>query len=126
MRASLLFYLSLGRAPLPNWYAHNPLWKPFYLLLFLLLALLLISGWLMPDTPLLGRLYLPDAHAWLADAVWVLVIAHLFSVVLQDIKGNTTDISAMLNGHRHFTIDKTAGTKPQVEPVSIKLDDFGK
>jgi Ni/Fe-hydrogenase 1 B-type cytochrome subunit len=27
-RESLVFYLSFGKAPLPNWFAHNPLWKP--------------------------------------------------------------------------------------------------
>jgi len=26
VRAMLVFYLSLGRVPLPAWYGHNPLW----------------------------------------------------------------------------------------------------
>jgi len=126
MRASLLFYLSLGRAPLPNWYAHNPLWKPGYLILFLLLTLLAISGWLMPEMPVLGRLYLPRLHGWLSDIVWVLVAAHLFSTVLQDVKGKTADISAMLNGQRYFDIDKGREAAPGSGPVSIRLDDVGK
>ena len=29
---TLRFYLSLGRAPMPRWYAHDRLWKPLYLL----------------------------------------------------------------------------------------------
>ena len=30
--AMLRFYLTMGRSPLPKWYAHNPLWAPLYLL----------------------------------------------------------------------------------------------
>ena len=126
MRASLLFYLSLGKAPLPSWFAHNPLWKPIYLLLFILLALLALTGWLMPEMPVVGRFYLPRVHVWLSDAVAVLTMAHLFSVLLQDIKGRSADISAMLNGHRYFDIEREDRVKPQAQQVSIKLDDFGK
>lgn len=126
MRASLLFYLTLGKAPLPNWFAHNPLWKPLYLVLFVLLALLALSGWLMPEVPVLGRVYLPRLHVWLSNMVWALVLAHLFSVLLQDTKGQAADVSAMLNGHRYFNVERDTGPKPKTKPVSIKLDDFGK
>jgi Ni/Fe-hydrogenase 1 B-type cytochrome subunit len=124
MRASLLFYLSLGKAPLPNWFAHNPLWKPLYLLLFVLFALLALSGWLMPDVPLVGRLYLPRLHGWLADAVAVVTLAHLCSVVLQDLKGQSADISAMISGYRYFRVDREV--RPEVPQVSVRLDDVGR
>lgn len=126
IRASLLFYLSLGKAPLPNWFAHNPAWKPVYLLLFVLLGLLALSGWLMPDRPLLGRIYLPHAHAWLADVVGILLLAHLFSVVLQDLKGGNADVSGMINGHRFFSVDRETLVKPQIPQVSIRLDELKK
>ena len=49
LRNSALFYLSLGKAPLPNWYAHNPLWKPIYLVWFaLLVAVTLQTSFLTP------------------------------------------------------------------------------
>ena len=89
IRSSLLFYLSLGKSPLPSWFAHNPLWKPLYLLLFVALGLLALSGWLMPDMPVIGRLYLPRVHGWLANAVAVFIAIHLFSVILQDIRVRT-------------------------------------
>ncbi|MGB5650323.1 MAG: cytochrome b/b6 domain-containing protein [Sedimenticolaceae bacterium] len=126
MRASLLFYLSLGKAPLPGWYAHNPLWKPVYLLLFLSLLLLAVSGWLMPETPVIGRFYLPTVHVWLAKAVLVMTLAHLFSVVLQDVKGKAADISAMLSGYRYFSIDREGIDQGEVTPVSVKLGDISR
>jgi len=124
IRDSLVFYLSLGRTRLPNWYAHNPLWKPVYLALLLLLTLSVATGWLMPDTPLLGRVYLPGAHRWLADMVGVLTLAHLFSVVLQDVKGRHADISAMLSGDRYFEVERTGLVSREIPQVSISLDDI--
>ncbi len=123
---SLKFYLSLGKTPMPNWFAHNPLWKPLYLLLFVVLALSALTGWLMPDTPLLGRLYLPAVHGWLATTVAIVLALHLFSVVLQDLRGQSADISAMINGHRYFSIDRDSLVKPELPQVSIKLDDIGR
>lgn len=42
--ATAKFYLSLGRAPLPKWFAHNPFWMPVYLGVFALLLLQLVTG----------------------------------------------------------------------------------
>lgn len=126
IRASLLFYLTMGKAPLPNWFAHNPLWKPFYLLLFPVLGLSAMSGWLMPDRPLLWGFYLPSVHAWLADAITVFLVLHLLSVVLQDWRGRSADISAMINGSRYFTIDRDGPAGPEAPRVSISIDDIGK
>ncbi|MCB1772223.1 MAG: cytochrome b/b6 domain-containing protein [Gammaproteobacteria bacterium] len=124
IKGSALFYLTFGRAPRPNWFAHNPLWKPLYLVLLLALAASALSGWLMGDVPILGPLYLPGVHVWLAGLIGVLVLAHVYSVALQDAKGQTADISAMLNGHRYFSVDRNAPAKPEIPQVSIRLDDI--
>ena len=124
IRASLLFYLSFGRSPLPNWFAHNPLWKLFYLLLFLLLGLLVLSGWLMPDRPLIWRFYLPHVHATLAMLVGIVVVAHVYSVVLQDLKGSAADTSAMINGQRYFNVERDGLVKPDLPQVSVSLHDL--
>jgi len=124
MRESLVFYLSFGKAPLPNWYAHNPLWKPLYLFWFLVVLGSLATGWVMPDTPLIGGIYLPRLHAWLANATAMLLVLHLFSVVLQDIRGQSADVSAMIGGHRYFTIDRDSLVRPDVPTVSVRLDDI--
>lgn len=126
VRESLVFYLSLGKAPLPSWFAHNPLWKPLYLLWFLVLVLAALSGWLMPDLPLIGRIYLPTVHGWLANTTAMIVLLHVFSVVLQDLRGHAADTSAMINGDRYFTIDRDSLVKPEVPEVSIRPDDIGK
>ncbi len=124
IRASLLFYLSLGKAPLPNWFSHNPLWKAFYLLLWLALVVLALTGWLMPENPVMFGIYLPHFHGGLATLVAVWVAAHVYCIILQDVKGDNADVSAMLNGNRYFTIDKTGLVKPDVPQVSIKIDDI--
>lgn len=126
MRESLVFYLSFGKAPLPNWFAHNPLWKPLYLVWYLILVGLVLTGWLMPEMPLLGRIYLPTLHAWLAEATAMLLVLHLFSVVLQDLRGRSADVSAMINGDRYFSIDREGLVKPEVPQVSVRLDDIGR
>jgi Ni/Fe-hydrogenase 1 B-type cytochrome subunit len=124
MRASLVFYLTLGRSPLPNWFAHNPLWKPLYLLLLLLLAGLALTGWVMPDLPLVGRIYLPRLHDWLATAVWMWIALHVLAVVLQDVRGGLGGVSAMLSGERYFNIDRNRLVRPEIPEVSIRLDDI--
>jgi Ni/Fe-hydrogenase 1 B-type cytochrome subunit len=124
VRESLVFYLSFGKAPLPNWYAHNPLWKTLYLLLFLLLFGLALTGWLMPDTPLIGRVYLPTVHAGLSNITVIVLMLHLFSVVLQDARGQSADVSAMFSGNRYFSIDRDGLMKPEIPEVSIRIDDI--
>lgn len=124
VRESLVFYLSFGKAPMPGWYAHNPLWKSLYLVLFLLFGGLVLTGWMMPNVPLIGRVYLPTMHAGLSSITAMLLALHLFSVVLQDYRGQSADASAMLSGNRYFDIDHGGLVKPEVTEVSIRPDDI--
>ena len=124
IRASLLFYLSFGKSRLPNWFAHNPLWKLLYLALFLLLGLLALSGWLMPDRPLIWRFYLPHVHTTLATLVGIVVVAHLYCVILQDLKGAAADTSAIINGQRYFSVEHDGLVKPDLPQVSVSLIDL--
>ncbi len=102
MLQMIKFYLSLTRFPLPNWYAHNPLWLPLYLIVFIVLAACLITG-LMYDSPknIVG-FTMVKLHSTLASAVIIFSIAHIASVFLHDLKGKGAFISAMVNGHRYF------------------------
>ncbi|MGB5198359.1 MAG: cytochrome b/b6 domain-containing protein [Sedimenticolaceae bacterium] len=126
MRASLWFYLSLGRAAAPNWFAHNPLWKPLYLVVFVSLLLAILTGWLMPENPLVGGLYLPEVHRWLAHLIGLLTVAHLFSVILQDVKGRSGDISGMFSGYRLFYVPPATAVKPDIAKVTVSLDTLAK
>jgi Ni/Fe-hydrogenase 1 B-type cytochrome subunit len=110
--ATLKFYLSGARAPLPRWYAHNPLWGPLYLALFVLLSICALTGIGYDSTLQLGALGATDLHRGCATLVAVLVLAHLIAVVLHDLRGTASDVSAMLNGHRIFV----------VEPLQVPLN----
>ncbi|HWR87656.1 MAG TPA: cytochrome b/b6 domain-containing protein [Acidiferrobacterales bacterium] len=112
-RAMLVFYLSLGRVPLPAWYGHNPLWGPLYLLLFAVLVLGVATGLLIAQhdpqslqqlaaTPWWLGWTLPEWHIGLAWVICGFSVAHVLSVFLHDARGTTSEISAMVNGHKIF------------------------
>lgn len=125
MRDMLLFYATLGRAPLPRWYAHNPFWKPLYLLTYLLLALSVVSGALVPGDTLVLGWYMPSFHRGLASALAWLVLLHLVTVVLHDYRGKAADVSAIINGHRCFAVEK-GSTQTLPTQASIRLDQIGR
>lgn len=126
MLAMLRFYVSFTRAPLPAWYAHNPLWGPLYLLGFILMAWLALSGIVLWRAP--GATHALLQHT--AAAPWLLawVAAHLLAVVLHDWKGSGADVSAMLNGHRIFVPRPSqpppiAGHEVQLHPPPAQSGD---
>jgi len=122
MAKTLRFYISLGKSPMPGWYAQNPLWKPVYLIIYLALIVLVITGALMPDVSLMPGFYLPAVHMFWAQFVLWLTAFHIASVIMHDYKNQTTDISAMVNGYRLFLIEsKQGGSIPEqmVQHVSI-------
>jgi len=96
------FYVTFARFPLPNWYAHNPLWKPLYLLLFVLLAGCLLAGIFLNAPYHIAGFSLPALHSLLAQIITLFVIAHVIAVFLHDLKGKGAFISAMINGYRYF------------------------
>ncbi|MEA1889374.1 MAG: cytochrome b/b6 domain-containing protein [Pseudomonadota bacterium] len=125
MGQMLRFYITLGKAPLPAWYAHNPLWKPVYLIAILVMLLLTASGLLMDDHPVIFNLYIPDLHSTLATIFSIFVVLHIATVFMHDAKGTGSDISAMVNGHRIFVVSQ-AGSQPVEKTQRVDLQDFGK
>ena len=96
------FYLSFARMPLPNWYAHNPLWKPIYLLMVIVLSACVITGMLYDSNLTLLGTSSSKLHGVLATIITVLSVAHIITVFLHDLKGKGAFISAIINGHRYF------------------------
>ena len=92
----LRFYLTGTRSPLPAYYAHNPLWGPVYLILYLLLSLQAISG-------LLG---LQVWHLQGCRLIAALTLVHLVAVFLHDWKGTGSEVSAMISGHKIFVVSR--------------------
>lgn len=110
----LRMYLTLGRGPLPGYYAHNPLWGPVYLAFYAFLA---VQG----ATGLAG---LGSLHLAGFAAVTVFCVAHVLTVFLHDWKGTGSDVSAMINGHRTFTTprpDAFRGVGVHAVPVEALL-----
>lgn len=120
------FYLSLGKAPLPRWYAHNPFWKPLYLLLYILLLVLVLSGWLREEHPLFLGLYLPDVHVLFAASVGWWALLHVVTVLLQDYRGDAADTSSIVNGHRLFVVDRPDLESMELQETTVRLDQIGR
>ncbi len=116
-----IFYLSLGKMPMPRWYAHNPLWKLIYLLLLMALVIQIVSGGLMRETPIIAGMYLPGIHSFWAGLIAWFAILHLIAVIFHDLKGKTSDLSGIVNGYRLFQIDRSQlpDNAPDVQTFSI-------
>jgi Ni/Fe-hydrogenase 1 B-type cytochrome subunit len=124
----LKFYLTLGKAPLPKWYSHNPLWGPIYLVLFFFLLLSAISGlMLLKDITMIGRLSLNDLHHLSYLVVGIFTLLHLPAVFSHDFAGKGSDISGMINGHRIFEVENPhENDKPGNGAQSVALQDLMK
>lgn len=116
------FYLSLGRSPLPNWYAHNPWWQPLYLALPLLTVICAISG-MMFDANQLWLGWLPsDWHRVSTTVLGWVILAHIITAIAHDWKGHGANISGMINGYRYFHIGQGQLEVESPQPIEITLD----
>jgi len=104
--AMLRFYVSFGRTPLPHWYAHNPLWAPVYLFIFLLLIIQILSGFLIGAGHHTLYINLYTLHQTASTGIAVFTVLHIISVFLHDLKAGTSDVSGMIHGNRIFKIEK--------------------
>lgn len=120
--AVLKYYFSLGRSPLPNWYAHNPLWGPLYLLLFLFLLIQILSGTLQHSYPRFGMINLHDLHVIGATFITTFTITHIIAVFVHDLGGSGSDISAMIHGHRIFILKKAVAAERPADVQSVSLE----
>ncbi|RTZ61157.1 MAG: hypothetical protein DSZ32_02390 [Gammaproteobacteria bacterium] len=127
MLEMLKYYMSLGRMPKPAYYAHSPLWVPLYSILFLLLAVSALSGYLH-DAPLtIAGFGLWRIHSALASILEILASLHVVSAVIQDISAPGGDISGMISGYRLFRVDKPADAAEDDDVQLVNFDaDAGK
>jgi Ni/Fe-hydrogenase 1 B-type cytochrome subunit len=113
------FYLTLGKAPLPNWFSHNPLWGPFYIGLFFILLLSLISGYaLLNDMQFLFGVVMADLHQLTYVIIAWFSLLHIAAVFTHDLSGTASDISGMINGHRIFQVSDNS-TEPDTQTVDL-------
>ncbi len=117
MLQMLKFYISMARGPLPNWYAHNPLWQPLYLIIVLVLIAACITGMLQDQYAQL--------HSSLAMIISLFTLFHVVTAFVHDWKGKGGMISAMVNGYRYFHNDNpvqnsvSQGTEYRIPLTSI-------
>ena len=118
------FYLTLGRAPLPKWYSHNPFWGPIYLIIFLFLALSAVSGFALSyEVAILASISMHDLHMLSNYVTGTFVLLHLPAVFSHDLSGKGSDVSAMINGYRNFQVEK-ATIQESPHRQSVSLDDL--
>lgn len=114
-------YITLGKIPLPKWYAHNPLWAPIYLVVYALLLLQICTGLLLlNDITLLGTWSLRQSHLLGFQIISLFTLLHIAASFFHDAKGDGGDISAMINGQRTFTVESGNNTRSEDAP-SISL-----
>jgi Ni/Fe-hydrogenase 1 B-type cytochrome subunit len=117
---TIRFYALLGKAPLPRWYAQNPLWKPIYLAVYLILFLQIATGLLMPKDLLFMGFYPPPIHLFWADLLLAFTLLHIICVIWHDYKRGGNDVSAIINGVKTFTIDRPTSTGNGEQPINFK------
>lgn len=117
--AVLASYMTLCKVPLPKWYAHNPLWGPLYLILFVLIAIQIISGLLlMNHVTLVGDASIRSLHLLGFQMVLGFSLLHILAVFVHDLKGTGSDVSAMISGQRIFVVESQP-TQPEAGSVSL-------
>ncbi len=133
VKQMLRFYLSFARTPLPNWYAHNPLWKLLYPIVFLLLLGVSLTGLFYNAPYTVAGIFLHQWHGMLASILDWLVVAHVIAVFLHDLKGKGAGISGMISGFRYFHVpagarkpEQGSPFKGSTPPVYVSLDSIRK
>jgi Ni/Fe-hydrogenase 1 B-type cytochrome subunit len=121
MLQTLKFYLSFTRLSLPGWYAHNPLWKPFYLLVLLALAASAATGLIMDTQDFLLGFSVNRLHRSLAVFITLFTGLHILTTLLHDWKGKGAFISAIINGHRYFHYRDVTDTGNEDTAVHISV-----
>lgn len=121
-----IFYVSLARMQLPNYFAHNPLWKALYLLFYILLAIQVFTGLMLESSWLRSvfrtdSLSVSDFHEGVFGLLLVWTLFHVITALLHDWKSPCGETSAMINGRKFFTVE--SGDGANVKPaVTVSLD----
>jgi Ni/Fe-hydrogenase 1 B-type cytochrome subunit len=115
------YYLTLGRAPLPKWYGHNPLWGPIYLLLFLFLAISAVTGILLIEKiHHLGQLSLFDIHIVISVVINAFILLHIPAVFFHDLSSQCSDISGMVSGYKTFQVGENKPLDMGLQSVPVR------
>jgi len=120
IKTMLRFYITLGKTPLPHWYAQNPFWKPLYLIIYLAMIIMAFSGAFMPEKTEIAGFFLSSIHQSGSQLIFWFVSLHIAAVILHDYKAQKNDISSIIHGYKLFTIQHSvASPETPVQKISI-------
>ncbi|MGB1110191.1 MAG: cytochrome b/b6 domain-containing protein [Gammaproteobacteria bacterium] len=102
------FYLSMGRMPLPAWFAHNPAWRPLYVLMLVLLVAAVLTGFGHDSYWRVAGFRISELHTAATSLLAIVLVGHVAAAVWHDWKGHVGGISGILGGDRCFE-DKQPG-----------------
>lgn len=94
------FYLRYHLAGKAHYEGHNPAASLVYLLMWLLVVLLAISGWMMGLDAFWGDERLHNIHELLSNSLLVLIILHLFGILLDAFIYKRKTWMAMISGRK--------------------------
>ena len=130
IKQGLRFYTTFAKSSLPRYFAHHPVWAPLYLVMFALLLAQSLTG-LAIEYSAIGAFFGVSTASLLswhqAPFSWLsmLVILHIASVVLHDLKGEGADVSGMISGYRSINVSSGADRGMASSTPSVALDDIG-
>lgn len=96
------FYLSMGRMPLPAWFAHNPAWRPLYAIILLLLLIAVLTGFGHASYWRVAGFKIAELHTISTNLLAVLLVGHVIAAIWHDWKGGVGGVSGILGGERCF------------------------
>lgn len=88
------------RAREPRHLGHNPLGAYMILALLLVTVLASLSGWLYTTDRFWGVAWVETTHAWLANALLILIGLHVAGVIAASIRHRENLVSAMFHGRK--------------------------
>ena len=97
--------------------------------MFILLGLQIFYGLLMESSWLRSVVRLDTSfarvqHAQLFQPIFVIIVAHIVTALLHDLKSQTGEVSSMINGHKYFTFNKNS-TTPNIDvPTALSIDEL--
>lgn len=87
----------------PRTVGHNPLGMAMAILLWSLVLLLALTGWISRWDRFWGEDWPVDLHGWIATALQVAVVAHLLGVIVSSVLERRNLVLAMITGRK--TVD---------------------
>jgi len=100
LRPSLRSTLSYLRRGAPRMSGHDPLGVWMIWLLWSLVLLLGVTGWMSRLDAFWGDERIHEIHAWLADALMIAVAVHLSGIVAMSLRWRENLVAAMLTGRK--------------------------